>query len=1252
MKLHFPGFDSPALVLAIGLMVGLISAAHAANTASAVPSGAVACASEGGTCLLPDGATASVYFGAGSKYFYQPGAAGSVSCSTATFGDPDPGVAKACYALVTQLSAGAVPCAAANGSCSVPTGSTATVFYGAGTSYNYKLGESGSVSCNNATFTDPDPGVVKACFLASEPTTTSFSVYVAYAENERAPTYFPDPWLGSPKTTFLGYPGPAWDTGGILILNTGTTSITLSQGARVDGFADGSAYQLWDGMIPSTGLVIPPGNQVILAQTGALPSTITSPPYSAAPCVRSASALCWSNFDSSDTPLNQPRNTATPLIHLTINGATQTFVDSAQVLNTGGFDYGNDYSLNESVQWRLVGGAGPSLPAGTGVPAVVTPVNVTTYHDDAQRTGLDNQESILTPAHVASGAFTKLNTVTFNGHPDAQPLVVSAQTWASWGLGATYPHDVVYVATESNDLFAIDGSTGAILAQRNFGTPVAQADLPGGCGNNPATVGINSTPVIDATNRVMYLISYGIESGALVHRVHKINLVDLSDNVASVIVAASGKLSDGTKVNFESAYQRQRPGLLLSNGTLYAGFGSFCDLASNYSRGWILGWNASTLAALPSVALMNRETTAQIGGGLNSPAIGLIDFLASIWQSGYGIAADSAGNVYAQTGNSNGLRANNYPDSVVKVSSNLATVSDYFTPSNFLYLDQQDLDLGSAGVMVIPDQPSGLKLAASPSKDGRLFLLNRNNMGKFVANGPDVPPSVSGGPCWCGPDYLVGSDGLARVVSTGGTGVQSWLVPTASGANLSLDATGVPLPAGNGDSGFMSSTSSYGTLANSGVIWSVSRPVNGRLFLQALDATSGAGGGSPSLNGSNNAVTDQSGNVWSFGAATRNPGEHSILLNGVATSGIGVKLVIGNDGNAYHLNGYGQWYTGDGTNWTLLAAPPNARMPSQAASVITPALGGSLTDAAGRVWSFGPVTRLAGERNLIVNGVPSNGGFALMIVIGSDGVAYHYNAYGQWYTGDGSTWTSVAGAPSTPVPSATGATIITPATGGSLKDAAGNVWSFGTGLRFAGEASLLINGSAAAGGFAAMLVLGADGNIYQYNAYGQWYAGSGTTANPWTQVNGTPSNFVPSRTGATVYPAFGGSLTDAKGNVWTFGAAVGNGNNYIVLNGVTTSGSGTSMVVGAKGTVYTVNSSGQWYSCAATGYTLQSQAPVTFAPVIGSYVTPATPGVLRELQLVDTGAWASGGNSNVVPVVANGHVYVGSTNALTIWGIE
>lgn len=126
-----------------------------------------ACAAAGGICTPPTGATATVYFGAGANYASLTGVTGPVSCSVANFGgvDPNPGVAESCYVQVTQLPAGTASCATENGSCALPAGTSATVFYGAGTSYSYAQGVVGTISCSNIGFDgDPDPGVGKACY--------------------------------------------------------------------------------------------------------------------------------------------------------------------------------------------------------------------------------------------------------------------------------------------------------------------------------------------------------------------------------------------------------------------------------------------------------------------------------------------------------------------------------------------------------------------------------------------------------------------------------------------------------------------------------------------------------------------------------------------------------------------------------------------------------------------------------------------------------------------------------------------------------------------------------------------------------------------------------------------------------------------------------------------------------------------------------------------------------------------------------
>jgi hypothetical protein len=267
----------------------------------------------------------------------------------------------------------------------------------------------------------------------------SVQVYVSYAENERPPIYFPDPWLGSARTIFLGYPGTFWDTGGILIYNTGSANVVLSRGVRIDGFANGAVFQLWDALIPASGVTIPPGYRLILAQTGA---QVAGGGFSNQPCIAGVTpgATCYSNFDPSDTPVVSPPSLAKPVVHLTLNGIAQNLTDSAQVLNTNGMDYGDDLVINEGVQWRLIGTTGPSWPAGTGVPPPpAKPFDVTTYHYDAQRTGFNNQETVLTPSAVGSSAFMKLNTVAFTGHVDAQPLVISAKTWGCVGLRIRIP---------------------------------------------------------------------------------------------------------------------------------------------------------------------------------------------------------------------------------------------------------------------------------------------------------------------------------------------------------------------------------------------------------------------------------------------------------------------------------------------------------------------------------------------------------------------------------------------------------------------------------------------------------------------------------------------------------------------------------------------------------------------------------------------------------------------------------------------
>lgn len=346
------------------------------------------------------------------------------------------------------------------------------------------------------------------------------------------------------------------------------------------------------------------------------------------------------------------------------------------------------------------------------------PIAVTTYHYDNYRTGWNSRESVLTPSTVSSSSFGLLYQVTLDDQVDAQPLVVPGINISA----GKYPglHDVVYVATEANTVYAVDAVTGVVLLSPNFGTPVS---LPLGCSNNGPNVGINSTPVIDLSTKTLYVMVYTQGSTGPAYYLHALDLGSLTDNVPPRLVVASHTLTDGTVFNFNATYQRQRPGLLLANGNVYAGFGSFCDFAANVSRGWLLGWQAGSLTPLPANQMLDTQATSP-----NS------FFLSSIWMSGYGPAADDAGNILFVTGNSDYSGTTydgvtNIQESVVKVSPDLMLVLDLFTPKNWSGLDQADADFGAGGILVLPDQPGSTPhLAVAAGKQGIMYFMNEDNL--------------------------------------------------------------------------------------------------------------------------------------------------------------------------------------------------------------------------------------------------------------------------------------------------------------------------------------------------------------------------------------------------------------------------------------------------------------------------------------------------------------------------------------------
>ena len=438
-------------------------------------------------------------------------------------------------------------------------------------------------------------------------------------------------------------------------------------------------------------------------------------------------------------------------------------------------------------------------------------ISVTTYHYDTLRTGWNRNETVL-DALAFPATFGVLKTVALDEQVDAQPLLVPAQQIAG-GL-----HDVLYVVTENNSVYALDASSGAILVRRNLGAPVP---TPLGCGNNGPKVGITSTPVIDLEKGEIFVMAY-LNGSTPRYELHALSLTTLADSMVPATVAATQKLTDGTTFAFNATYQRQRPALLEMNGFIFAGFGSFCDFKASLSRGWVLAWKAASLAPVVHAQLNDAQATSPTSF-----------FLSSVWMSGFGVAG-TANHIFFSTGNSDcnfyvspeacpsqstydGVT--NIQESVISLTPNLLQRAGVFTPSNVYAMDVADADLGAAGVLLVPTQANGSNLATIVSKDGRLFLLNRDNL----ATALDMQQLADG--CWCGPSYFRGSDGISRIVSSAGAALQTWQIQTSPAPHLVAEATAY-VQQSEQDPGFFTVVSSNLYSLKSAIIWAVARPAS------------------------------------------------------------------------------------------------------------------------------------------------------------------------------------------------------------------------------------------------------------------------------------------------------------------------------------------------------------------------------------------------------------------------------------------
>jgi hypothetical protein len=390
-------------------------------------------------------------------------------------------------------------------------------------------------------------------------------------------------------------------------------------------------------------------------------------------------------------------------------------------------------------------------------------VQVITEHNDVQRTGVNPNETILTPSNVNLNTFGKLFTEPVDGYVVAQPLYMQGVKLPN---GTT--HNVVYVVTQHDSVYAFDADTPqAPLWQVSFINPaggVTTVPITSfGCpGVHFTEIGIMSTPVIDPGSQTMYLVAKTEEPGAFIYRLHRISLTTGKDISTPSVINATATTNTGT-LQFNSAFAMQRPALLLSNGTVYIGFGSNgCDTYAFH--GWLLAYNALTLQPAGAFAVTPNGTKG------------------AIWQSGGGPAADDDGTIFLATANGTfdaNTGGNDYGDTVLHLNpaSGGLSVLDYFTPFDQATLASSDKDLGSGGVLLVPDQDDGPAVheVIAGGKEGTLYLIDRDHMGGYNPAGDtqivqSIPHASTGRidsvPIyWNGNVYLSGNSDFIRAYS-------------------------------------------------------------------------------------------------------------------------------------------------------------------------------------------------------------------------------------------------------------------------------------------------------------------------------------------------------------------------------------------------------------------------------------------------------------------------------------------------------
>ncbi len=455
-------------------------------------------------------------------------------------------------------------------------------------------------------------------------------------------------------------------------------------------------------------------------------------------------------------------------------------------------------------------------------------IDVVTYHYDNLRTGQNTSETALTPANVAQTKFGKLGSFTVDGRVDAQPLYLSNVAIPNKGS-----KNVLYVVTEHDTVYAFDadsvnGSTSTVLWSASMLAAGESSSDDRGCGQVTPEIGITSTPVIDRTRNAIYVVAVSKTSGGnYIHRIHALNLTTGAELFAgpTTITATypgSGANSSNGNVVFDPKQYNERPGLLQIGGTIYTTWGSHCDQGAYTS--WVMSYSADTLK---QISVLNLVPNGNEGG---------------IWMAGTAPAADASGNIYFIIGNgdfgttlnSSGFPANgNCGNCFAKISSTAPlTLLDYFATSNTVSESGADTDFGSGGPLLLPDAVDSngktRHLAVGSGKDTIIFVLDRDNMGKFNASQNNIYQQINGqlsGGVFAKPSYFNGTVYYGAV----GDSIKAFPVATGKLATTPSSHTAHTF----GYPGATPSISASGT--SNGIVWVVEN--GGTAVLHAYDAT-------------------------------------------------------------------------------------------------------------------------------------------------------------------------------------------------------------------------------------------------------------------------------------------------------------------------------------------------------------------------------------------------------------------------------